>query len=150
MANFSDRWDVFHGKGGIAGMGKAMARSMALVFSLWDDHDVGMKWLDASLPYPPTKPGDLRGTCNQTVGDWQTVEKQHPGASVVYSDVRYGDIGSTTVPGAPPPPPPCPGGSLAQCIKICTQGPPPDFPACEKSCYAHCLDEGKSRLYNPI
>ena len=38
---------------------------------------------------------------------------------VLFSDVRYGEIGSTSGPGAPPPPPACPGGSKAECIKTC-------------------------------
>jgi cellulose 1,4-beta-cellobiosidase len=149
MANFTDRWDVFHAKGGIAGMGKAMGRGLSLVFSLWDDHDVGMKWLDAIDPYPipAGKSGALRGTCNQTEGNYDVVEKKHPDSTVIYSDVRYGDIGSTYGPGAPPPPPPCPGGSLAQCLALCAAGPPPDFPACEKNCYAHCLDFSDERFY---
>jgi hypothetical protein len=42
MTNFSDRLDVFQGKGGVKGMGEAMKRGMALVFSLWDDQEVGM------------------------------------------------------------------------------------------------------------
>ena len=38
---------------------------------------------------------------------------------MLFSDVRYGEIGSTSGPGAPPPPPACPGGSKAECIKTC-------------------------------
>lgn len=152
MTNFTDRWDVFSAKGGITGMGKAMGRSMSLVLSLWDDHDVGMKWLDAIDPYPipAGKSGALRGRCNQTEGDWDKVEKNHPGASVVYSDVRYGDIGSTTGPGAPPPPPPCPGGSLSACLLTCAQGPASDYPKCSANCYSKCLDYGKSKPYIAI
>merc|ERR1719482_1238248 len=111
-----------------------------------------MKWLDATLPYPVPagKNGAFRGTCNQTEGDWATVEKTHPGASVVYSDVRYGDIGSTYGPGAPPPPPPCPGGSLSACLLQCAEGPPPAYPTCSANCYAKCLDYGKSKPYMAI
>merc|ERR1719253_1956635 len=98
MTNFSDRLDVFQAKGGVAGMGDAMARSMALVISLWDDHDVGMIWLDATDPYPipPAKPwGAPRGTCNQTSGNYTFVEKYHGDSYVLFSDIRYGEIGST-------------------------------------------------------
>lgn len=155
MDYFTDRYDVFSSRGGMKGMGEAMNRSLVLVLSLWDDEEVGMKWLDATDPFPiPSgKHGAHRGRCNQTEGDAKVVQKKHPGANVLYSDIRYGDIGSTYGPGAPPPPPPCPGGSLSQCIKLCSQGPPPDFPTCEKSCYAHCLDAADldpvKRLYTP-
>ena len=117
-----------------------MRRSMALVFSLWDDHDVGMIWLDATDPYPipPGKSGARRGTCSQDSGKPATVEKQHPNAHVVFSDVRYGEIGSTYGPGAPPPPPPCPGGSQASCIAQCPLSPPTAYKACMDSCIAHC------------
>ena len=113
-----------------------MARGMVLTLSLWDDHDVGMIWLDATDPYPipPGKFGAPRGTCNQTSGNSSIVEKRHPGAHVLFSDVRYGEIGSTSGPGAPPPPPACPGGSKAECIKTCVDpaqfqlGPQPSEP----------------------
>merc|ERR1711972_1246587 len=112
MTNFSDRLDVFQAKGGVTGMGEAMARSMALVISLWDDYDVGMIWLDAKDPYPVPKDkpwGAARGTCNQTSGNWSLVEKNHPDAYALFSDIRYGDIGTTTGPSAPPLPSYCPG-----------------------------------------
>jgi cellulose 1,4-beta-cellobiosidase len=145
MTNFSDRFDVFKAKGGIAGMGEAMARGMQLVLSLWDDHEVGMIWLDAKDPPPkewpdPTVPpaGALRGTCNQTSGNYSFVEKYHADSYVVYSDIRYGEIGSTTGPSAPPPPPACPGGSKDACIALCDPTDPTKYLQCIQSCDQNC------------
>ncbi|KAL1530145.1 hypothetical protein AB1Y20_001061 [Prymnesium parvum] len=143
MTNFSDRLDVFQGKGGIAGMGEAMARSMALVISLWDDHEVGMIWLDATDPYPvdPKKPwGAPRGSCNQTEGNYSNVEKNHPGAYGLFSDIRYGEIGSTLLPNptpVPPGPSACPGGSLEACIVKCPTDPV-KYKECVSDCIAKC------------
>merc|ERR1711988_484894 len=142
MNNFTDHWDVFSGKGGISGMGEAMRRKMALVFSLWDDDEVGMIWLDATDPMPPKgkspKAGALRGSCNQTSGNASIVEKAHPNAYVIYSDVRYGEIGSTYGPGAPPPPPPCPGGTKDKCIATCDPSDPQKYLQCIQHCDAVC------------
>jgi cellulose 1,4-beta-cellobiosidase len=140
MNNFTDRYDVFTGKGGVAGMGEAMANEMALVFSLWDDHEVGMIWLDAQDPYPVPagKAGALRGTCNQTSGNYTNLEKYHADAYVLYSDVRYGEIGSTYGPGAPPPPPLCPGGSEDSCIRTCDPTDPTKYLACIRGCDENC------------
>jgi hypothetical protein len=147
MTNFTDRYDVFSRVGGVKGMGDAMRRSMALVFSLWDDHDVGMIWLDATDPYPapPGKAGAQRGTCNQTSGNYSFVEKYHADAYVLFSDVRYGEIGTTYGPGGPPPPPPsCPGGTKDKCVALCDPSDPAKYLACVKSCEEHCprADDG--------
>lgn len=144
MTNFSDRLDVFQKKGGIAGMGEAMRRGMSLVISLWDDHEVGMIWLDATDPYPipPSKPwGALRGTCNQTSGNYTFVEKYKGDSWGTFSDFRWGDIGTTLGPAgpAPPSPPPaCPGGSLAACIAQCPLSPPSAYQKCLNDCIANC------------
>jgi cellulose 1,4-beta-cellobiosidase len=121
MNNFTDHYDWFNEKGNLTGMGKAMGRGMTMVLSLWDDHEVGMIWLDATDPYPipPGKYGAPRGTCNQTSGNYTFVEKFHGDSYVLFSDIRYGEIGSTGGPSGPPPPPPCPGGTLAKCIAQC-------------------------------
>ena len=91
--------DDFTPKGGIKAMGDAMGRGMVLTMSLWDDDEVHMIWLDAVDPIPPKgekpKPGALRGTCSPTSGDPKVVQKEHPNAYVVYSDVKFGEIGST-------------------------------------------------------
>ncbi|KAJ5684649.1 uncharacterized protein N7477_000994 [Penicillium maclennaniae] len=46
-----------------------------------------MNWLDS---------GDA-GPCNSTEGDPKLIQAQHPGTSVSFSNIRWGDIGSTYV-----------------------------------------------------
>lgn len=89
----------FAAKGGLATMGAALAKGMVLVMSIWDDHTADMLWLDA--PYPASKattaPGVARGTCSSTSGVPATVESQSPGASVTYSNIKWGPINSTYI-----------------------------------------------------
>ncbi|KAG7086412.1 hypothetical protein E1B28_002367 [Marasmius oreades] len=87
----------FEDRGGLAAMGQAFAKGMVLVMSLWDDHEAGMLWLDSNYPLDksPSTPGVARGTCDSASGDPQTVESQHASASVVFSNVKVGPIGST-------------------------------------------------------
>ncbi|GLB38003.1 putative glycosyl hydrolase 7 (cellulase C) family protein [Lyophyllum shimeji] len=89
--------DSFGNKGGMSNMSKAMANGMVLVMSVWDDHAANMLWLDSSYPTTadPSKPGVKRGTCATTSGVPTDVESQAPNSSVTYSNVRFGDIGST-------------------------------------------------------
>ena len=144
-----------------------MKRGMTLVFSLWDDHDVGMIWLDAvdPFPIPAGKSGAPRGTCSQDSGDPDKIENEHPHAYVIYKDIRYGEIGSTLadpLPGPSPPKPPaqcghystygvglakanairnkqaCRDGSLKGCIDTCPTAPPSTYQGCVKACFAKC------------
>ncbi|TEY71683.1 hypothetical protein BOTCAL_0088g00150 [Botryotinia calthae] len=84
-------------KGGLATMSKALAKGMVLVMSIWDDHSASMLWLDA--PYPPTKSpsaaGVTRGSCSATSGVPADVEASSPGASVTFSNIKWGPINST-------------------------------------------------------
>ena len=70
---------------------------MVLVMSIWDDYAAEMRWLDA--PYPAdaaiTDPGVVRGTCAADSGVPATVESQDGSASVTYSNIKVGAIGST-------------------------------------------------------
>jgi len=70
---------------------------MVLVLSLWDDYAVDMLWLDSDYPTTssPSSPGVARGTCPTTSGVPATVESQNANAKVTYSNIRFGDIGST-------------------------------------------------------
>lgn len=134
--------DYYTKLGGIKSMGEAMKRGMVLTLSMWDDHEVGMVWLDATDPYPipPGKKGAPRGTCNQTSGDPTFVEKNHPHAKVSYSNIKYGAIGSTTgsTPAPGPAPSGCPGGTLANCIAACPSSSSSVYAACVKVCAAKC------------
>eukprot|EP01113_Clastostelium_recurvatum_P022123 TRINITY_DN2633_c0_g1_i5.p1 TRINITY_DN2633_c0_g1~~TRINITY_DN2633_c0_g1_i5.p1 ORF type:complete len:329 (+),score=113.53 TRINITY_DN2633_c0_g1_i5:314-1300(+) len=93
---FGDKND-FEAKGGLASMGKALDYGMVLVMSLWDDHTADMLWLDSD--YPPTKsastPGVSRGPCATTSGKPTDVESQYPNSSVTFSNIKWGDLGST-------------------------------------------------------
>jgi len=88
----------FQNQGGMAQMGKAFAQPMVLVMSLWDDYAVNMLWLDST--YPPTAqttaPGVARGTCSPSSGVPADVENQQGNSQVIYSNIRFGPIGSTT------------------------------------------------------
>lgn len=87
----------FQQHGGLANMSKAMAKGMVLVMSLWDDHFADMLWLDSDYPIgaDASQPGVARGTCDQQSGVPATVEGQSPNAQVTFSNIRFGDIGST-------------------------------------------------------
>ncbi|KAL4815875.1 putative 1,4-beta-D-glucan cellobiohydrolase A [Aspergillus spinulosporus] len=92
---FGDQ-DIFAQHGGLSAMGDA-ASAMVLILSIWDDHYASMMWLDSSYPTDadPSQPGVARGTCEQGVGDPDVVESEHPDASVTFSNIKFGPIGST-------------------------------------------------------
>ncbi|KAL5116480.1 Esterase/lipase/thioesterase [Pleosporales sp. CAS-2024a] len=81
--------------GGLNGMAASLARGHVLVMSLWDDHAVSMLWLDSTYPTDSTKLGAQRGTCATDSGKPEDVEKNSPDATVVFSDIKFGPIGST-------------------------------------------------------
>ncbi|KAH9474876.1 Exoglucanase 1 [Psilocybe cubensis] len=87
----------FQDKGGLAGIGKGMATGMVLVLSVWDDHAVNMLWLDSDYPTTadPSAPGVARGSCPTTSGVPTDIESSEANSSVTFSNIRFGDIGST-------------------------------------------------------
>lgn len=87
----------FENLGGLGAMGDSFERGMVLVLSLWDDHAVNMLWLDSNYPTDadPTTPGVARGNCSTSSGAPTDVEVNSPNAYVVYSNIKYGPIGST-------------------------------------------------------
>ncbi|KAL2797073.1 glycoside hydrolase [Aspergillus keveii] len=89
--------DVFTPHGGMAGMGEALDQGVVLVLSLWDDTYANMLWLDSTYPVDedPSTPGVGRGTCPTDSGIPEVVEAEHPDAYVVYSNIKFGPIGST-------------------------------------------------------
>ncbi|CAA7270083.1 unnamed protein product [Cyclocybe aegerita] len=95
-AAFGDR-DSFGQHGGMSGMSKSMAVGMVLVLSVWDDHTANMLWLDSNYPTDadPNKPGIARGTCATSSGVPAEVESSAANARVIYSNIKFGDIGST-------------------------------------------------------
>lgn len=94
--------DAFHEvnvlgtKGGLAQMGRAMAKGMVMVFSIWVDHNTSMLWLDSTFPPYSTNPGAQRGTCPQDSGKPEDLINQSPNAYVTFSNIRTGKIGTTT------------------------------------------------------
>ncbi|KZT33759.1 Exocellobiohydrolase [Sistotremastrum suecicum HHB10207 ss-3] len=89
--------NTFEQKGGLAAMGQAFGRGMVLVLSIWDDYAVNMLWLDSDYPTTadPTAPGVARGTCSTSSGAPADVEANSPNAQVIYSNIKFGPIGST-------------------------------------------------------
>merc|ERR1712107_863277 len=110
---------------------------VVLVMSLWDDHYANMLWLDSTYPVDSSDPGAERGDCSTDSGKPTDVESAQANSHVIFSDIKFGPIGSTTngsptpspTPPSPTPTPPtpsptptpggCPGGSLSACIDLC-------------------------------
>jgi len=78
-------------------MGESFKRGMVLVLSLWDDHEANMLWLDSDYPLTadPNAPGVKRGPCSRDSGKPYDVERMYPDASVTFTNIKYGSIGST-------------------------------------------------------
>ncbi|KAF2136299.1 glycoside hydrolase family 7 protein [Aplosporella prunicola CBS 121167] len=91
---FGDR-DTFNEKGGFSSMTTAMKAGMALVMSLWDDHEANMLWLDSTYPIDSTSAGAARGTCETTSGVPAEVERDFASSSVTYSAIKFGSLNST-------------------------------------------------------
>ncbi|KAG8782980.1 Exoglucanase 1 [Ceratobasidium sp. 428] len=89
--------NTFAAKGGFTQMSKAFDQGMVLVMSVWDDHAANMLWLDSDYPTTASasSPGVHRGNCATTSGVPADVEVSAASASVTYSNIRFGDIGST-------------------------------------------------------
>jgi cellulose 1,4-beta-cellobiosidase len=56
-----------------------------------------MLWLDSTYPTDrdPESPGAARGACDVTSGVPADVESSVPNAQVVFSNIKFGPIGST-------------------------------------------------------
>ena len=93
----TDAWCNTHGgsasTGGLAALGQGLASGMAQIFSLWNAGDA-MDWLDAGS----------NGPCKAGLYTPAYLQANYPGARVVYSGIRYGDIGSTYAAQVRPPP----------------------------------------------
>ncbi|KIO30425.1 carbohydrate-binding module family 1 protein [Tulasnella calospora MUT 4182] len=85
----------FQNHGGLTVMGDSLKRGGVLVLSIWDDYAVNMHWLNSYFPPDCTGYGCERGTCPATSGVPAEVEVSAASASVTYSNIRVGDIGST-------------------------------------------------------
>ncbi|KAF4982175.1 hypothetical protein FZEAL_2152 [Fusarium zealandicum] len=87
--------DDFAAKGGYSQMSDALAAPMVLVMSLWDDHYANMLWLDSTYPTDATGAGSGRGSCGTKTGVPKDIEAKSPDSSVVFSNIKFGPIGST-------------------------------------------------------
>ncbi|KAJ6631509.1 cellulase [Mycena sp. CBHHK59/15] len=87
----------FESIGGLKVMGQALQKGMVLALSLWDDHEADMLWLDSNYPTTasPTAPGVARGPCSATSGEPTTVESTEANDYVIFSNIKFGDLGST-------------------------------------------------------
>jgi cellulose 1,4-beta-cellobiosidase len=95
--NITGDTNSFQAHGGLPAMGTALGDGMVLVLSLWDDYAAEMLWLDSDYPTnaSTTAPGVARGTCATTSGVPATIEVSDASAQVIYSNIKFGDIGST-------------------------------------------------------
>ena len=71
--------------GGMDGMAESLDRGMVLVFSIWNSNGDFMNWLDSGNA----------GPCANTSGDPKLILQQNPQVSVTFSNIRWGDIGTT-------------------------------------------------------
>lgn len=94
---FADPHQDFMKKGGMKVHGEFLGRGAVLVMSLWDDHYARMLWLDSNYPtdVDPSTPGIARGPCPTSSGVPSEVESQYASATVIFSNIKTGPIGST-------------------------------------------------------
>ncbi|PPQ73410.1 hypothetical protein CVT24_008504 [Panaeolus cyanescens] len=87
----------FKEKGGLRGLGDGMKSGMVLVLSIEDDHATDMAWLDSTFPKDadPYAPGVSRGNCNNYGEAWPQLEVIDNLSYVTFSNIKFGDIGST-------------------------------------------------------
>ncbi|RMX97416.1 hypothetical protein D0867_12788 [Hortaea werneckii] len=78
-------YETFEELGGLAQMGEAIGRGMVLAFSIWNDAGQFMNWLDSGNS----------GPCNATEGNPEIIRATNPDTSVKFSEIRWGDIGTT-------------------------------------------------------
>ncbi|KZT04274.1 glycoside hydrolase family 7 protein [Laetiporus sulphureus 93-53] len=89
--------DEFETLGGLAQLSEAFEAGMVLVLSLLDDYTVDMLWLDSDYPTDESAsdPVVARGPCSTSSGVPAIVESEYLSSNVIYSNIKYGDIGTT-------------------------------------------------------
>jgi cellulose 1,4-beta-cellobiosidase len=123
----------YKAKGGSAAMGESLDRGHVMVFSLWDDVEVNMLWLDSCFPLDKecSDPGVHRGTCPG--GEFSTptyLRQKYPDGWTSFANVAVGEIGSTLQEAPTPPPTPAPSG--------CFPSPGKNQPECLGQSEARC------------
>jgi cellulase len=81
----TDRADNYMRLGANKGMGESLKRGMVLIFSIWNSDGDFMSWLNS---------GEA-GPCGPTEGNPADIVKANPDVSVTFSNIRWGEIGST-------------------------------------------------------
>lgn len=84
----------FKARGGMKQMGQALGRGMVLIFSIWEDSGSFMQWLDGQTG-DVSQPGNLRGPCATTSGQPADIIKNNNDAAVTWSNVKFGELGTT-------------------------------------------------------
>ena len=130
---------TFRKHGGLGSIDAAAEDGFVLVLSVWDDFLSRMLWLDSTFPTNSTQPGAKRGPCATDSGDPSQVRQSAAGksAAALYSNLRFGEIGTTDavfppappMPPSPPPPPAC-AKAYGQCGGTTPSGKPWTGPAC--------------------
>merc|ERR1712157_132703 len=90
--------DDYKAKGGTKAMGDSLDRGQVAAFSLWDDVEVNMLWLDSAYPLDKavTDPGVKRGDCPGGETSTPTyLRDTYPNGGVVFKNAAVGEIGST-------------------------------------------------------
>merc|ERR1712102_89305 len=128
----------FQELGGMKATGESLDRGHVMIFSLWDDVEVNMLWLDSAYPLnkPVTDPGIKRGDCPGGVESTPTyVRENFPNGYVTFKNAAVGEIGSTTdfnpTPPAPTPTPPA-EGCYSHNYKNCIPDGYPSDTSCDK------------------
>ncbi|KAK3503655.1 glycoside hydrolase [Neurospora crassa] len=70
---------------GLKTIGQALGRGMVMGLSIWNSERGSMAWLDA----------EKNGPCEDGEGKPDRIAKKTPDVTVTFSDIRWGDIGST-------------------------------------------------------
>ncbi|KAI8941865.1 hypothetical protein NX059_003063 [Plenodomus lindquistii] len=81
----SERGSQYNKFGGHKTAGQALARGMVLAMSVWWDEKDAMHWLDSGAS----------GPCSETEGFPEGIKKAEPSPMVKFSNIKWGEIGST-------------------------------------------------------
>ena len=142
----------FQEHGGMKGMGESLDRGHVMIFSLWDDVEVNMLWLDSSYPLdrPDTDPGIKRGDCPGGVESTPTYLRENfPDGYVTFKNAAVGEIGSTQPTLAPTPSPtpsptssPTPSPTVMLTPSNTLSSAPQPLGGCFSNNYKDCIPEG--------
>jgi len=153
----------YQAKGGTKAMGDSLDRGQVAAFSLWDDVEVNMLWLDSAYPLdkPASDPGVQRGTCPGGTSSTPTfVRDNYPNGGVIFTNAAFGEIGSTTPFPSSPTTPPVTNPTLAPvaaptpqaqiCKSWCSDNPAPWSKKCEWNNCSGCPSCVSSPTSSPI